>query len=436
MIEVRYVEMKSIFLLCIMTVEKLLYYQFLRKRMMQKSRILPVIGIGIICMIQSLIAVFGFGAEEQIFAKIILNFVYMLLFFEAPVSQKVISALVEPIVSIASNGLAYGVFYLSVKEKPGMILVESDAAGCIISAIYLINAGIIYFILRRLKNRSGFLPVYLTHAMITIVLIGIFILSQLFEVVLEVPIKTGELLLEMICLGIFLMIVLTFYLFEKIGKVAQEKAELEIANRQYKMEIRHIESVSDSIRALRTWKHDYKQHLSVIRQLLQEENYEALRAYCEQIDHTGQGMDELVATGNAVIDALVSDKIMRARSQHIDIRYEIILSAALRIPDMDLCIILGNLLDNAIEACAKIKEEEKRQIQITMKPKRDMYYICIANSSDGIYHFSGKQELLSTKTGEDHGIGLKRMEQVVESYHGFYSYEAKEDTFAVTVILP
>lgn len=419
-----------------MTVEKLLYYQFLRKRMMQKSRILPVIGIGIICMIQSLIASFGFGVGEQIFAKIILNFVYMLLFFEAPVSQKVISALVEPIVSIASNGLAYGVFYLSVKEKPGMILVESNAADCIISVIYLINAGIIYFILRKLKNRSDFLPVYLIHAMITIVLIGIFILSQLFEVVLEVPIKTGELLLEMICLGIFLMIVLTFYLFEKIGKVAQEKAELEITNRQYKMEIRHIESVSDSIRALRTWKHDYKQHLSVIRQLLQEENYEALCDYCEQIDHTGQGMDELVTTGNAVIDALVSDKLMHARSQHIDIQYEIILSTALQIPDMDLCIILGNLLDNAIEACAKILEEEKRQIQITMKPKRNMYYIRIANSSDGIYHFSGKRELLSTKTGEDHGIGLKRMEQVVESYHGFYSYEAKEDTFAVTVILP
>ena len=244
----------------------------------------------------------------------------------------------------------------------------------------------------------------------------------------SVTIRTVGLFLIVTIIAIVIELFLSRVLFRKIKKEFYTFAE-------------DFEGTKFLVDSMRANNHDFTNKLHVILGLIQIGEYDRAVSYIENISIIQKETVSRVmhAVDNPSFSALLIGKIARASECNVKfiLKEDMVFNSDdIDLPSEALVTITGNLIDNAIEACAKILEEEKRQIQITMKPKRNMYYIRIANSSDGIYHFSGKRELLSTKTGEDHGIGLKRMEQVVESYHGFYSYEAKEDTFAVTVILP
>lgn len=196
----------------------------------------------------------------------------------------------------------------------------------------------------------------------------------------------------------------------------------------------HYAEVENMYRQIRGWRHDYRSHIQTMKVLAAEGNMEAVRDYLNQLETDLSTVDTVVKTGNPMADAILNSKISLARSRHIQVLSDVSIPVALRLSELDLCVIIGNLFDNAIEASLALPEEE-RLIRVYMDMKGHQLYISFTN-----FTAAAKQEKLggrfrSTK-GEGHGFGLVRMDAIVERLGGWLSRNSEDGAFTTEILLP
>ena len=163
--------------------------------------------------------------------------------------------------------------------------------------------------------------------------------------------------------------------------------------------------------------------------------------YIEKLDETIQTMDYKFNTGNAVTDVIINNKYQKAKNAGISFQVKFNLGETDTISAFDIGIILNNLLDNAIEACEKL-EQEQRYINLTLKKKNHFLLIEVENSFDGkVIWEDGGIVPMTTKQSDlpdilmEHGIGLKNVKNVADHYLGDMDIKIKNDVFKVTVML-
>jgi sensor histidine kinase regulating citrate/malate metabolism len=117
------------------------------------------------------------------------------------------------------------------------------------------------------------------------------------------------------------------------------------------------------------------------------------------------------------MDAVISLRMMDAKRHHISFESKLFLPERIPLSDVAFASLLGNVLDNAIEACRKVEEGEAK-IYFEIKPWKQMMYLHCVNTSDGKYIKGGRGQLLSTKQADGHGIGIRRIQEIVEEAGG------------------
>ncbi len=208
-----------------------------------------------------------------------------------------------------------------------------------------------------------------------------------------------------------------------------------IARYQSDLVQRHSEEAENMYRQTRGWRHDLKTHIQTMKAHLALGEYEELEGYLNGLDEDLESVDRILKTGNVKIDALLNSKLSLARSKGIPVEAKAIVPTQLPVSEVDLGIILGNLMDNAMEACLKIREEERRFLRVYIDVLKGQLYIYVINSVEGRPGRTGKL-YLTTKNARDHGYGLLRVDRVVEKYHGFLDRQSEEGVFATEVLLP
>ena len=198
---------------------------------------------------------------------------------------------------------------------------------------------------------------------------------------------------------------------------------------------KHITEVENIYRQMRGWRHDYHNHIQTVKAHLQFEQYSEIGVYLDELDSDLTNVDTVIKTGNIMVDAILNSKISLALSRKIDVNAKAIVPKTLSVSEIDLCVIIGNLLDNAAEACAKLSNEADRFIRIYIDVLKDQLYISVSNSVGGDVKKSGKT-YLSTKEKDGHGFGLLRIDKIVEKYGGFINRQNEEGVFATEVMLP
>jgi len=192
----------------------------------------------------------------------------------------------------------------------------------------------------------------------------------------------------------------------------------------------------ETMLSIRSMRHDMKNHLVLIRETLDNKNLEKAEEYIDSlIVDTISKKEIVVNTGNVVIDSLVNFKHAIAEKEGIEFKTNIVVPYNLPCEDADICIILGNILDNAIEA-ATLVEEGKRYINLNITAKRNNLAIVMKNSfvhkiqkgMDGII-------VTSKQNKQEHGYGLISVNRAVEKYNGTMNIEYTENEFIVTIIL-
>ena len=196
----------------------------------------------------------------------------------------------------------------------------------------------------------------------------------------------------------------------------------------------HYTEVENMYRQMRGWRHDYRSHIQVMKAHAAAGDLEAVQAYLDKLDADLTALDPAVRTGNAMVDAILNSKISLARSKHIQVRADASVPVALDISALDLCVILGNLFDNAIEASLALPEEE-RLIRVYMDMKGTQLYISCTN-----FTAAGKRQktggLFRSTKGEGHGFGLVRIDAIVERLEGYISRNSEDGAFTSEFLVP
>lgn len=196
----------------------------------------------------------------------------------------------------------------------------------------------------------------------------------------------------------------------------------------------HYKEVDNMYRQMRGWRHDYRGHIQTMKVLAAQGDLEGVRAYLDKLDTDLNTVDLAIKTGNPMADAILNSKISLARSRHIPVQVDAHIPVRLRMSEVDLCCILGNLFDNAMDASAALPESE-RMIRVYLDMKGAQLYISFTNFTAG-----KKQQKLgnrfATTKGEGHGFGLVRIDAIVERLGGYLSRNSEDGAFTTEILIP
>ena len=196
----------------------------------------------------------------------------------------------------------------------------------------------------------------------------------------------------------------------------------------------HYQEVENRYRQMRGWRHAYRNHIQTMKVLASGGDLEGIRSYLDRLDTDLNTVDLAVKTGNAMADAILNSKISLAKSRDIPVQVEAHIPVRLKMSELDLCCVIGNLFDNAIEASLALPPEE-RLIRVYLDMKGTQLYLSFTN-----FTAQGKREkrngrFLTTK-GEGHGFGLVRVDAIVERLDGYLSRNSEDGAFTTEILIP
>lgn len=196
----------------------------------------------------------------------------------------------------------------------------------------------------------------------------------------------------------------------------------------------HYAEVENMYRQVRGWRHDYRNHIQMMKSYAASGDMEAIKAYLDELDEDLATVDTVIKTGNKMTDAILNSKISLAKSKDIPVIADAHVPVALTTSELDLCIIIGNLFDNAIEASMALPEKE-RMIRVYMDMKNTQLYMCFTNFTAG-KKLNKVNGLFKTTKGSGHGFGLVRIDAIVERNSGYINRNSEDGAFTTEVLLP
>lgn len=213
-----------------------------------------------------------------------------------------------------------------------------------------------------------------------------------------------------------------------------KRLDRRIAATQQALMETHYREVEQMYREMRGWRHDFRNHIQLLKTYAQKGDLESVCSYLSQLENDLKRVDPAVKTGNVMADAILNSKITLAKSHKIPVRVDAHIPVKLSISDLDLCVILGNLFDNAIEANLQLPEGQ-RMIRVYMEMKGNQLYISFTNLAPGNKQKKINGRFSSTK-GKDHGYGLVRMDAVIKRLGGYLRRASEAGAFTTEILLP
>lgn len=301
---------------------------------------------------------------------------------------------------------------------------------------------LLFIILRIIKNnyveRESDIPRYYWYWILFVYLISGINLLVIFNISLilnELNVE-AQYLTIIINMGSLLIVLITYYVFIKLNRFYRKSSNykiIKIKNEMLRKEIKEKENIYEEVRKTH---HDFKNHIICIEKLLEQGKLELVSEYINNLKEEKFQVYTWIKTGNDVVDAILNQKKSEGMKKNIDIDMKVVIPDDINIKPMDLCVILGNALDNGIEANEKIKDIDKRNIKVRINPYKDYLFIEISNPTI----FNPIDEYGQLKTTKDnkekHGFGIKSMATVVEEYNGILNYEYDEGEFILSIMLP
>jgi hypothetical protein len=258
-------------------------------------------------------------------------------------------------------------------------------------------------------------------------------LSSLYIVVALVDSQIHTVKASIIISLLFLIIVLLFYLYDALKSSAEMKIEKSILEQEKRYYDNQFWLMKSSVEKTASLKHDIANHIGAIGSLIRENEISRALNYINQLEKYAPFNSKIVESGNLVIDSILNYKLDYVKSIGVNTHLDIKVPSDLELESFDMVVILGNLLDNSVEALKKLKEN--RTIWVSIKYDRGVLIIQIQNNFDGKISV-GAKGLITTKDDKDnHGLGLKNIESTLEKYNGLLEYSYTDNLFKAEVLM-
>ena len=234
----------------------------------------------------------------------------------------------------------------------------------------------------------------------------------------------------LICISTLLVNLSVFYLYHVMQLNFVNRMENDIYRQQVYAYQNQLDVIQESQNRIRTLKHDMKNHILSLQTLLKQGDLEEIEKYLSSMQDFMTNPSEHVTTGNDAIDSLLNYKIQSAKERLDAVETKINIPEKLMLKSFDLNVILGNLLDNAIDAAM---QTEERKLRMTMKLEKGI--LNLRNSCQGVEE-GKKGSMETTKTDrKNHGMGLSSVRRTVEKYHGDMELFCENGHMEVDIIM-
>lgn len=194
-----------------------------------------------------------------------------------------------------------------------------------------------------------------------------------------------------------------------------------------------LKLMGESLKSNRTIVHDLKNHITCLYILVENDRKEKTLDYLSRMTKVLNKKEGISNTGNHLIDSIINLKLQESEKEGITVSIDMDITKEINIPFFDITVVLGNLLDNALEAVRKI--EKDKYINVRLEYREDKLILEMENSFNGIVIREDNIIRTSNLDKENHGIGLKNVESVVKKYNGFMEIEYDESNFMVKVCM-
>jgi two-component system sensor histidine kinase AgrC len=207
-----------------------------------------------------------------------------------------------------------------------------------------------------------------------------------------------------------------------------------VASFQNDLVDKHYEEVENMYRTMRTWKHDYHNHVQAMKAYISLGQMEELKEYLDDMHVELAEMDVLLHTGNVRADAILNSKIVLMKSYDIIVDATAIVPENIPIKRTEISVLIGNLLDNSMEACLRIEDKSARFVRIYIDILKGQLYISVTNSMVG--KASRLDNTFLSMKGGSHGFGLGSVDRIVWKYGGYINRQTEDGVFATEIMLP
>lgn len=301
---------------------------------------------------------------------------------------------------------------------------------------YIVLLVIIVLVVIKLRKNKLFLPMKYQIILLVIIMGCLLVFKELSKLFLLAKGMDGAYalrkLIDIICVLLIMIISFSTYTVVGMARVYCERDQLRDTKLRLDYEQKAFEAIQNNIHTLRVWKHEFKNHLQVIRTLMNGKEKEAT-AYLDMISVEFEQSTAFVNCGDMVIDSVISSKIVEAQKHNISFEHKIYMDGGLSLNEMQKASLFGNLLDNAIEASDYVEEHE-RFIKFTIKSFKDNILIMVENCYDGTCLYE-MNDIKSRKESGEHGYGLKLIKQIVEEANGTMLIEQQDHLFRITIMI-
>lgn len=368
----------------------------------------------------------------RLFFEICSSFVLSNILYYGTIRKKLLWILCLNLLGMIAETLV-GLFFIFIEIRIGYVEILGSFISKIVLLMILIGIKLTNY--TRLKRD---IPMQYWCVLFCIPLGSIVLLNTVFLLCEESENKNA-MVLAMISSALILAInFLIFHIYESLSDRMETQKQQIIFNKQielYKSQIQEREEANLNIRKM---KHDIENHLICIREYLEHYSSDHAKRYIDNLLHGGMYFKEnaFINTGNIIVDALLNYKFMIMQQRGIELKNHIEIPYNMKINDADLCIILGNCLDNSIEAVSKIEDRELKYVRIALIYRKRSLLFRIENPYIGKIIRDAKGNLLTTKRDVgNHGLGLNSVQKAVQKYDGQMDMIEKNGIFKVQILL-
>ena len=286
------------------------------------------------------------------------------------------------------------------------------------------------------KDEIKELPVRYSFMLVLIPIGSIYIMNNIFMLGYKLHSNRANIQSAVTAVILLGVNVLVFYIYIKLADDLQLRRMTSVYEQQLDLCERHQQERELSILRLRDMRHNMKNNLvSILAYAENGDNEKIIRFVNEIMEEGGIKTSTVTNSGNIVIDSLIGYWYVEAKKVGIDFSVNLNIPMEMPFRGADICLILGNLLENAVEAAQKA--EGKKYIRLHMKYDKNNLLLFVENNYKGVLIKTKDKRLKSTKTdAENHGVGLSSVYRIAAKYHGVVTIDDDvANRFLIRVVL-
>ena len=387
------------------------------------------LGVTVLALLIMVVNKFLMFTLENKVAMFAAAFVVSFFFYKGMLIKKIIAILVVLAISdIAEIVTLYSVTFIfqitvdTVLRKQGYLLL-----GVVVSKLL----GLAICNIVRVKSRIKYLKIEKTYWLLFFMLLAstVFTVSLLFWMTYELN-NTDYNVFTIVCsLALVFSTFFGSYLYERLAQQSETIHQQEQFEQQMNSQLKHMDEIILNQEELRRFKHDINNQIVALESYFENGDLEGGRRHMAALSQQFRAIGATINTGNNALDAILSTKKSLAESKGIVFNTEIRIQERLPLDAKDLCIIFGNALDNAIEACDRLPEHAEKRIDLLLVQDAHALFCTLSNTAPA----NNDRRFTTSKADTiNHGFGLQNIRDALANYDAEPLIEQEGETFSLS----